>query len=78
MSRIFCNLEQAAGAHAVRAALVFLNLLEGQARGLAKLFLAHAHKVAAQAQAHADMNINGVGRAGSGFGLVCSDLYSGR
>ena len=41
----------------VRTTLVFLNLLEGQAYGLAQLFLAHAQKRPPEPDFAADVNI---------------------
>src|SRR6476661_4588774 len=52
------ELEQAARADAVGAALVLLDLLKGQADGRAELFLAHAEKGAALAHPRANMDIN--------------------
>lgn len=52
---------QAAGADAVGAALVFLDLLKGQPDGFAQLFLAHAQQGAAQAQTATDIDVDGMG-----------------
>ena len=57
------ELEQARGADAVDAALVFLDLLEGQAEALAEPLLAHAEQGTAQPQALADMDVDRVGLA---------------
>src|SRR5690348_3948234 len=50
-----------AGADAIGAALVFLNLLERQADRIAELFLTHPEKRAAQAHARAHMHVDRVG-----------------
>ncbi len=55
------QVEQPRGAHPVHAALVFLHLLEGQAQRLAQPLLRQAHQGAAQADAAADMGIDGAG-----------------
>ena len=52
------EIEQPARADPVHAALILLDLLEGQAEGFAKLFLAHAKKRATQPHASADMDID--------------------
>src|SRR5690606_861861 len=49
---------EAAGADAVGALLVFLDLLEGDAEMLAELFLTHADHVAPQADAATDMDVD--------------------
>src|SRR5271165_44361 len=51
---------QAAGSDAIGAALVFLDLLKGQANRLSELFLAQAEHVATQSHARADMNVDRV------------------
>ena len=56
------KIEQPAGADAVDAFLVLLDLLEGQTELLAELLLAHAEQHAAKAHPAADMNIDGIGR----------------
>ena len=55
------NLEQPAGADAVDAFFVFLNLLKCQAQKIAQLFLAHADQHAPDAHAIADLSIDGIG-----------------
>ena len=52
------EVEQPARADPVHAALILLDLLEGQAQGFAKLFLAHAKKRATQPHPRADMDID--------------------
>jgi hypothetical protein len=54
------NLLQPASADAVRALLVFLYLLEGQAERPAKFFLAHCKHFPAHAHSAADVLVNGV------------------
>lgn len=49
--------KQAAGADAVGTALVFLDLLECQAKKFAKFLLGHAHDPTACAQTHANVDI---------------------
>jgi hypothetical protein len=49
---------QTAGSDAVGASLVFLDLLEGQADRLSKLFLTHAKHVPAQSHAGTDVDID--------------------
>ena len=58
------DLVEAAGADAVGALLVFLNLLESQAERLTELFLTHAEHDAAHADTAADILVNRVGRFG--------------
>jgi hypothetical protein len=65
----FGNLLQAAGADAVGALLVFLDLLEGQPERIAQSFLAHAHHEPAHAHAAADMSVNRIGRFAEHFDL---------
>ncbi len=55
------HFEQAAGADAVDALFVFLNLLKGQAQHVAQAFLAHADQHAPDAHPVADLDINGIG-----------------
>src|SRR5664280_693330 len=55
------NMLQPAGADAVGALLVFLHLLEGEAEGVAELFLTHFEHHPAHAHARADMLIRQVG-----------------
>jgi len=50
---------QPAGANAVRAALVLLDLLKRQPNGLAKLFLAHAEQGALLAEPCANVHVDG-------------------
>ena len=52
------KVEQAGGADAVDAALILLDLLEGQAERFAKLLLGHAQQGAAQPDAGADMGVD--------------------
>ena len=52
---------QPAGAHAVRALLVFLDLLKGEAQPVAQLLLAHLQRLATLADAVTDMHIDGLG-----------------
>src|SRR6185437_7752690 len=59
------QLVEPAGADAVRAALVFLHLLEGEADRLAELLLAHAETGAAQPHAPADMHVDGMRMIGA-------------
>src|SRR3546814_10539262 len=67
-------MEQAAGEDAVGAALVLLDLLEGNAQRPGQGFLAEAHGKTAQAQPRADSDIDGIG-GGNGSGLdVCHSL----
>ena len=54
------QIEQPAGADAVDAFLVLLDLLEGQAELLAELLLAHAEQHAAKAHPAADMHVDRV------------------
>jgi hypothetical protein len=56
---------QPAGADAVRAALVFLHLLEGQTKRLAELLLRQTEHVAAQPNPGADPDVDRVGFVGS-------------
>jgi len=51
-----------AGADAVGALLVLLNLLERQSEGLTKFLLTHAHHQTAHAHAAADVPVNRIGR----------------
>ena len=55
------QIEQPAGADAVDALLVLLDLLEGQAELLAELLLAHAEQHAAEAHPAADMHVDRIG-----------------
>ena len=52
------NRLKTACADPVCAFFVFLNLLEGDAKGFAELFLAHSEHVAAQPHSASDMNID--------------------
>src|SRR5439155_7794687 len=55
------NLLQPAGADPVRALLVFLDLLEREAKPIAELLLAHAQHHATHAHTAPDMLVDGVG-----------------
>ena len=55
------EIEQPAGADAVDALLVLLDLLEREAQLLAELFLAHAEQHAAKADAAADVHVDRIG-----------------
>ena len=55
------QIEQPAGADAVDALLVLLDLLEGEAELLAELLLAHAEQHAAEADPAADVHIDRIG-----------------
>jgi hypothetical protein len=55
------NRLQPAGADAIGALLVFLDLLEGQPQRIRKLLLAHAEHHAAHADAAADILIGWIG-----------------
>jgi hypothetical protein len=60
------QVEQAAGADAIGAALVFLHLLEGEADGFRQPLLAHAQQRAPLADALTDMDIDRVGETFAG------------
>ena len=82
------DLLKAPGADAVRALLVFLNLLEGDAQAFAELFLAHAKHGAAQADPTPDMNVDrvrlllvfyhngGPDKVASSSNLVCGKIHA--
>jgi len=55
------HLEQAAGADAIDAFLVFLDLLEGQAQEIAQPLLAHADQHAPDTHTVADLHIYWIG-----------------
>jgi hypothetical protein len=62
---------ESAGGDTIDAALVFLHLLEADAKGLAEFLLAHAQEDTTQADSSSDMNIDGIGSIsarGLGFG----------
>ena len=65
------QVEQPARADTVNAALVFLDLLEGEPDGLAELCLANAKQIAAQAHPGTDMDVDGVGAAAGNL-LLCA------
>ena len=52
---------KAAGADAIDAFLVFLDLLKGEAEQIAQLFLTHSNQHAPDAHAIADLNVDGIG-----------------
>jgi hypothetical protein len=58
--------DQAAGADAIHATLVFLNLLEGQAHPLRQVTLGKSHQLALRSEPLTDMNIDGMGLASLG------------
>ena len=66
------QVEKPARSDAVDAALVFLDLLEGEPDGLDGLFLAHAKQVAAQAHPGTERYINRVGATAGSL------LFTGR
>jgi hypothetical protein len=55
------QVEQPAGSDTIGSALVFLDLLEGQAQGASQLFLAYAQQKTTQAQSAAHMGVDLIG-----------------
>src|SRR3569833_1303333 len=52
---------ETASADAIDAFLVFLDLLNSEAKQIAQLFLTHSNQLTPDAHAIADLNVNGIG-----------------